>query len=409
MFSPPARPRSAHSFLAFLLVALTAAMPAHRTAADDTEPFRTSVGPWGRLQCYYFYLEAPDNLVSDVPIADTQTRWCVPNEELETFKQQIARTDLPNDLVSALFSPRNVIVRNGITNLFPSVPLVESLSPADRSGVAERLSLFPGNDFHSYPIFFLSSSVQDWARGSGMPDDAVSRIESLSYMRGNSLVFSDLPVVISHAKSDSEARLLQKKFTRVRTLIARLEIDDNTNAAEMANYWSTGLNLRRKEVEPLIMATAGLPGTQYLDIVHLLPALPRKLLYTYPSDDVTASIRLPDCHWTTLNFFNYKAQDYYLDTKLAASAILENFNAISPPYRYGDVLMFVDANGDAFHSFVYLAADIVYSKNGRNPLLPWMLIEMADLKKMYMMNDQSGNGSVQGFRHKLSRSESTSP
>lgn len=371
-------------------------------ASDDDEPFRTSVGPWGRLQCYYFYLEAPDNLVADVPISDTQTRWCVPNREMEEFKKLVTRSKFPAGEAGSLFDSRNTIARSGVTNLFPSVALLEALTPGDRSAIAARLARYPGNDFHEYPVFFLSDSVQEWAKNSGMPADAIARVESLSYMRGNSLVFSDVPLVISHARSDSEARLLQKKFTRVRTLIARLEIDDNTNAAELADYWSTGMNLRRKEVEPLIMATAGLPGTQYLDIVHLLPALPRKLLYTYPSDDVTANIRLPDCHWTTLNFFNYKAQDYYLDTKLAASAILENFNAIEPPYRYGDVLMFIDSQGDAFHSCVYLAADIVYTKNGRNPLLPWMLIELADLKKMYLLNDTSG-GHVQGFRHKLSR------
>ena len=85
---------------------------------------------------------------------------------------------------------------------------------------------------------------------------------------------------------------------------------------------------------------------------------------------------LPDCHWTTLNFFNYAPQHYYLDTRNATNALLENFEKVDPPYRFGDVLMFMDTDGFARHSCNYLAADIVFTKNGRNPAIPWTLMEL---------------------------------
>ncbi|HYF34885.1 MAG TPA: hypothetical protein VD994_06290, partial [Prosthecobacter sp.] len=224
---------------------------------------------------------------------------------------------------------------------------------------------------------------------------------TLSYHRGKTLAFSDVPTLISKATSDSEVQFIKKKLTRTRTLIARLELDAMSDVPELLNYWSTGLNLRRKELEPLMTTTAALPGTQLLDILHLLPGLPRKLLYTFPGDEFLTHSRLPDCHWTTLNFFNYSAQDYYLDTRLAASSILENFVPVKPPYRFGDVLMFMDGKGNAFHSCVYIADELVYSKNGSNPLLPWMLIELSDLAQMY--NLDVGESEIHGFRHKFGR------
>jgi len=108
---------------------------------------------------------------------------------------------------------------------------------------------------------------------------------------------------------------------------------------------------------------------------------------------------LPDCHWSSLNFFNYDAQPYLLDSRLATTAVLERFVPIEPPYRFGDILFLIDKKGDAFHSCVYLADDIVFSKNGRNVLSPWLLTTVTELKKVYLYD---GNGRVQGYRNKQS-------
>jgi hypothetical protein len=246
--------------------------------------------------------------------------------------------------------------------------------------------------------------VDEWAQDSGLRPALISAIRHLSYHRGETLAFSDIPLLLGLAESNSEAQLIKKKLTRTRTLIARLEVNPGSNMQEMLDYWSTGLNLRRKELEPLFQATASVSGIEHLDLLHVLPALPRKLLYTFPGDDFTTHIRFPDCHWTTLNFFNFTAQDYYLDSHLASSAVLENFQQVEPPYRFGDVLMFINPKGNAFHSCIYLADELVYTKNGANPLVPWTLLELKDLQKMY--NLDIGQGMIQGYRHKQGRLES---
>lgn len=71
---------------------------------------------------------------------------------------------------------------------------------------------------------------------------------------------------------------------------------------------------------------------------------------------------------------------------------------VEAPYQFGDILFFLDnATGDAFHSCVYLADTLVYTKNGRNILSPWVLMTIDDVKKVYLYR---GNGRVQGSRRK---------
>ncbi|MEN3943234.1 hypothetical protein WJU23_18185 [Prosthecobacter sp. SYSU 5D2] len=389
--------------LTLLFVGLKTSLLAQADTLPKDSPFFTKEGPWGRLQCYYFYLEAPDSVVSRTPTPDTQTRWRIPEAELTAFENLISLTELPDELVSALFNPRNIIRRSGTANLFPSARLIESLSAKDRKQVYETLARYPSNEYYEYPIVFAGGSVEAWARDSGLRQELVAAISLLSYQRGEALAFSDIPVLLGLAESNAEALFIKKKLTRTRTIIARLEVNKDSPVQDMLDYWATGLNLRRKELEPLFQATAAAPGIGHIDLLHMLPALPRKLIYTYPSDEFTTHIRFPDCHWTTLNFFNFTAQDYYLDSHLASSAVIEDFQQVSPPFRFGDVLMFINASGNAFHSCIYVADDLVYTKNGANPLVPWTLMELKDMHSMY--NLDLGKGVILGYRHKEGRLE----
>jgi hypothetical protein len=180
--------------------------------------------------------------------------------------------------------------------------------------------------------------------------------------------------------------------------MVKIEADHNTNIEEVVNYWTLGIGLRRKDVEPLLQSIIDTDGIEALPLSHMIPALVRKLVYTYPSLDMAKQGILPDCHWTCLNFFNYDPHEYLLDSRLATSAVLERFEAIDPPYKYGDILFFLNKDtGDAYHSCVYLADDLVYTKNGRNLLSPWLIMRKEDVEKIYLYR---GDGRIQGFRLK---------
>ncbi|WP_211325613.1 hypothetical protein [Roseimicrobium gellanilyticum] len=326
------------------------------------------------------------------------SRWSVPRKMLGELPQFLAGAGLNERFIKSLLDPARMTLTDEVAYLFPSEKDLEEMTSESRSAVYSMLGKHPGNEFHQYPIFFLTPTVAKWAEGTGLPDHIVEALRHYAYNRGGTLAFSDAPVLMRLSRSESEARLVARKLTRIQTVFARLEVDSTTDIPTVLNYWSMGLGLRRKELEPLLMAVTNTQGINHLDLLHLLPPLSRKFLYSYPGSDLAMMGRLPDCHWATLNFFNASAEQHYLDERLATTAILENFDRVNPPYRFGDVLMFVTPDEYARHSCNYVADDLVYTKNGSSLMQPFMLMHLSDLSRLYEV--ESGKLRIVAFRHK---------
>lgn len=374
-------------------------LPQPSSASEPSvEIVKTETGPWGTIEFCYLYLEAPDNLVDTFPLPSPQTRWSFPAEDAPILERILTEAGLPVEAAKSLLDPQRVVTTGGKIHLFPPNELVLDMPAQTRSNLYPKLGENGLNPYHLNPILILSGDVDTWAEDSGLDDAAIAMMKRLTYHLDDVLAFSDVSLFLSQAPGDAEARFRFKKLTRVRTLMARLRIEKDADIASLVDNWSTGLNLRRKDLEPLFSAVKRTDGAVQLDFAHLLPALARKLLYTYPGETMLAQGALPDCHWTTLNFFNYEPQNFYLDSRTATNAVLERFEMVDSPHRFGDVLMFVDNNGFARHSCIYLAADIVFTKNGRNPAIPWTLMELGDLKKIYRVSAKETR--ILSYRHK---------
>lgn len=368
------------------------------SALPQNELYTCASGPWGRVSYYYFYLEAPDYVVEKFPLPNTTTKWVFNLNEWDKIEPLLKSAGMPQERLDKILAPPRVVKDTQYAYVFPSTTDLESLTPENRAIIYTSLARIPANVFQYSPVFFLTDSVEEWAQESGLAPSIVSKISSLSYKAGNALVFADIPLLLSQAENVAEARFIMQKLTRVRTLMAQLELSKEDSIPDLLNYWSTGLGLRQKELEPLMRAILQTKGLSHLDILHLLPPLPRKLLYTYPDISYTTEGRLPDCHWTSLNFFNLNPQPFLLDMRLATSLVKQDFDKVEPPYRYGDVLMFITPDGQAVHSATYLADDILFTKNGSNLLTPWLLMRLPDLAKLYDV--APGKARIVGFRHK---------
>jgi hypothetical protein len=379
---------------------MIAAPPAANTSSTTStqEGYTSAPGPWGNLVGDYIFLEAPSSLIENFALPSIQPRWTFPlafKPKLEGFFNEAGLTP---EQIASLMLPQAQVTEGDLLHLLPSVSLVEQMTPQVRAHIYSELGKLPENEYCQDPVLITGVSVQEWYRTSKLRRDLIDKIEQLSYMRGETRAFSDIPVLLNHAQSDSEARAIFKACTRTRSLMVRLKIESSTNIPELISYWSFGVGIRRKDIEPLMRSIADSSTLHDLGMVHILPALPRKLLYTYPSLDMAKNGQLPDCHWTSLNFYNFDASQYLLDSRLATSQVLENFLPVEAPYHFGDILFFLDSlTGDAFHSCVYLADTLVYTKNGRNVLSPWIIMKLEDVKKVYLFRD---NGRVQGFRRK---------
>ena len=360
-------------------------------------------GPWGNLSYYYFYLEAPAYLIENYPMRNPRTRWAVPLEQEMAFRSVLESLPMTDGQRRSLFSPDNVGVGDGLYVIFPPAEVLETLSSEARSILYAYLGRFAENPDIQNPVRIRSGSVDEWASGTTMRPEIVAKMKAMTYYRGDLMLFADFPHLLSLAESEAEARTLQKHSSRVRSMLVRLDVKEGINVSEIMPYWTTGLGLRRKEVEQMVQAAIDTPGVTGFDLVHMLPPLPRKLLYTYADSSMAVDGILPDCHWTTLNFFNYNPEPIYLDEFFAASRLVAAFEPVEPPYRYGDALVFLTEEMNAYHSCIYIAADLVYTKNGRSLYAPWTMLYLKDVQSTYP--DFEGKPlRIQGYRRKKNES-----
>lgn len=378
------------------MLSINPIVPAAPVQTTTSTTYRSAKGPWGDLVGDYIYLEAPPSLVESFALPSTQSRWTFPASSEATLPKFFTDAGVPEGDVKQLMSS---IVREGeMIHVLPSADFLINLPTGCRTIIYTELSKNPVNEYQVDPVLIFGTSVEEWYRTSKLRPELVQKIKQLSYIRGDTIAFSDIPVLLNFAQSDTEARLIFKSCTRTRSLMVRLLLDKNSDIAELLSYWSFGIGIRRKDIEPIMQSIIESQTLNDIGLSHILPAQPRKLLFTYAGVDMAKDGLLPDCHWTSLNFYNFEPHQYLLDSRLATSKVLENYVPVEAPYQFGDILFFLDnTTGDAFHSCVHLADTLVYTKNGRNILSPWIIMTLEDVKKVYLFR---GNGRVQGFRRK---------
>ena len=360
--------------------------------------YRANPGPWGELVGSYIYLEAPEALVERFSLPSVQPKWVFPAEMTPQLQAFLVGAGLDEKTAHRLVDPTSAVKDEEYVYLLPTIEEVENLSTLTRTNIYVELAKYAPNEYQVDPVLIIGGDVQEWYRGSSLRPEIIAKIDKLSYLRGETLVFSDVSTVLNEAQSDTEARRIFKAFTRTRSLMIRLILDRNSDVNKLSDYWTLGIGLRRKDIEPIMQSIVESGVLEDLSLAQLLPALPRKILYTFPDLDMAKNGMLPDCHWTSLNFFNYDPHEYLLDPRLAGSRVLERFDTVEPPYQFGDILFFIDdKTGDAFHSCVHLADSLVYTKNGRNVMSPWIISTVADVKQVYLFR---GNSHIQGFRRK---------
>jgi hypothetical protein len=378
-------------------VASPAAPPPKPAAASDSS-FFAAPGPWGKLHCSYIYLEAPQSLVDMVPMPDLRTRWTFARADEKRLPSLFKSAGLSDRFTTALLDCTKTVVENDRIHLFPARPDLEAMRPEARALIYSELAKIPGNAFYCEPFLMVGQSVAECFRTSKLRPELVAKITQMSYLRGDTLAFSDVSALLSHAKDEVEARQIFKSLTRTRSLLVSMKVEPDTDISEAVKYWTHGAGLRGKDIEPLLQSIKDIEGGDSLPISHLLPPLARELLYTYPGLDWTKYGDTPDCHWTSLNFFKAQPSPYLLDSRLASSSVIENFEPVPPPYQYGDLLFFIDdTTRQAVHSCVHLADDIVYTKNGSNFLVPWLLMKLEEVEKLYLYQ---GGRSVKAYRRK---------
>ncbi len=336
-------------------------------------------GPWGQLEFTRIRIEPPEDIVA-VPTL-TPPRWNFPRATDAKLEQLWASAGLTPTQRASLARPSHREVTASGISLLPDPQLILDLSPAARLAIYAELASHTENPLHADPFRFRADDVNDWFADSGLPDAIVATIKRLIYVRAGSAAFSDPEVVLPLATDTATRIRLLKTLSRKTALIGHLHLTAKDDGDALARYWGQGR--RSKDLAVLLDSIATRPGGGSLDLVHLLPPFARLLLYTFPTPTVDPLAASRDCHWTSFNFYAAQPDDRFTSLEFVKQTLDRDYYPVSGNPTFGDIILLVQNGNQGVHSCVYVADDVVFTKNGSSFSVPWTLARLDQVVDFY--------------------------
>jgi hypothetical protein len=350
---------------------------------DPDSAYLADSGPWGALTLTPIVISPPLEYVSTDFSPVRQPTWHFPAVTPDALEALLVELGVPAGTATAIRATARAETRMGGIVVFPAPEIVEGLGPDVRARLYERLGRQGYNYDQTHPFRFEGGSFDSWFDGSLISPTTRRLVEPLIYREREYLYFADLPLVRQRVGDEDEIRRLVKTLYRQATVLVELTVDDQARIDDLATYW--GLGGRRTDLRPLLESVASAGGERSVDVAHLLPSFARNHLYRYPRVSTADYSRpiIANCLWTALNFFGDEPDDRYLDVPYALDRLRNDYHVIQSELRLGDIIGFVDPEGDLYHAAVYVADDLVFTKNGTTPMAPWTLMTIEGLKGYY--------------------------
>lgn len=354
------------------------------TQADATgaigEVARGNPGPWGTLEYTRILLEPPEEFIPVAQPAAQPPAWVFKGYSEAMVDRVLDSAELSPQQRSFFARPEHREMQADRIILRPTAPVVLGLSSRSRATLYNTLAAFPENFAQYNPYRLRSSVAADWFEDSGLPHEAVQLTKSLLYSRGTATCFSDYDLVLPSLTPEQRVKYI-KTLARKSGLLLKLKVAAGQNIEPLVEYWGRGV--RRKDLRPLLQSLARNPRGGSIDVVHLLPRFARLLVYTYPFPSERPLDAAHDCHWTSFNFGNETPDERLSDIEHVKQVLLDRYYPVLGPPMLGDIVMFVRQDGIVAHSCVYIADDIVFSKNGPAFSVPWLMTTLADVEAFY--------------------------
>ena len=357
-------------------------------------------GPWGRLLYMNVMIDIPDEFVI-IPTADqAPVRWFFKDYTKDKVLELLKSAGVAQDQIDNL-PPGSAWTSadNGIW-LAPGDDLILALRPEGRSKIYSILVAYPENNDQLDPIWFRPETLDKQLAESGLSAASIKLLRRLLYQNGSDLLlFADKDTALHQIPSDGEKRLFIKTISRKSTLMARLRLDDKTDVESLASYWGAGG--RRKDILPLMKSLQRVEDGVNMSVVYLMPHFIRERLYTYPFPSTDPHAVKQDCFWSAFNALNTEIDDRLSDLEYTHHILISEYYAIAQPSQLGDLVFLSDSDNAAIHAAVYIADDIVFTKNGFHCTQPWILMHLKDMVETYAARLPPGKRmSVLYFRQK---------
>jgi hypothetical protein len=349
-------------------------------AASNPNPLD---GPWGELELTPIVISPPLEFLPRNLVAARAPTWSFPDTTERNVGGFLTAAGIDPEVVQRILATARPLGESAGIVVSPAADLVRGLEPKARARIYLELSKSPLNSAQDFAFRFFGKNADEWLRGALISDRTRQIVEPLIYREGNFLFFADFDLVRPQITDPDELQRLHKVLLRQKTYVVRQRVDKSNNLPQIVEYWGRGG--RRTDIRPLLESVAEGGAGAALDISHLLPTFARQYLYRYPRT-TPADLEKPllaNCLWTALNFFSTEPDNRYLSVDVALAALKRDYYFVYDNYQLGDIVALADSNGNLFHAAVYLAAGLIFGKNGSSALAPWSILPIEHLEGFY--------------------------
>ncbi|HEV2694081.1 MAG TPA: hypothetical protein VG347_14390 [Verrucomicrobiae bacterium] len=342
----------------------------------------THTGAWGTLITRDINLERPVEYLTEEVASPKPEVWVFNGMKPDAVKALFTQNGLSAAQVAAAFAPGAVTETANGMELQPPAAFLFSMDGAARGKLYIALAGLGINLYLDYPYIFPGEVIDSIYHDSRLNPEDVATFKRLIYLNGDVHQLSDYLFLLNQIPTVERRVALARSMSRQSAVLAGLVIKPDTDIDKIASYWGGIPNVRFTDIRPMMEALKQLPDGGNLSLFYLMPKFARDRLYTFPLPPVAGDPTM-DCHWSTFNFSNETPDNRFNDPNFAVDYIRKNYYQISAPSIYGDVLLLMNEKQEVKHSAVFLADDIVFTKNGNNYRQPWMLMRIPDLLATY--------------------------
>lgn len=340
---------------------------------------KTAGRSWGNLETEAIILEPPSEYLSNARVALEKFDWFMTESSRTNLFAQLKSFDLTAAQRASLLDLKRWSNSTNGHWFSPGREMILGLSRLARGQLYLLLGKHPENVYQHYPFILQQSDVDTCLVNSGLASETIILLKQLLYKRGPCWCFSDMAVF--GGLPEHEFKRLLKTLSRVPAVVMRLRVNPESDVSALIGYW--GKHGREGRVRTLLESVAKVPGGAAIDITHLLPPLARERLYQFPDRSDPDGAAEQHCFWTALNFFNQPPNNRFAQTRVIQETLEKDYVRTRDQPAFGDLIALADGSGTITHVSVYIADDVVFTKNGGYILKPWVLMRIADMVGVY--------------------------
>lgn len=361
-----------------------AAVTENVVGAASTSIATPRLMPWGRLLTESIIMERPDGLFSDPDVYfETGLPWRFGKSPKETVTKLLQEAGLPSAPRAWLLDGANWQLQGDEIVVVPPSELLFNLTADSRACIYSFLAQIPGNRFKNDPFKIATNLAPMWFEDAGVSVETERLIRSLTYRRGPMVCFSDLGLLADRIPT-TERRAVLKALSRLPAQRAFLRIEHGDDLGAVANYWAAAG--RMPDMLPLLDSLRHSPDGGRVDLAYLLPRFCRERLYTFPDHATQLDAGAVDCFWTALNFFRYPPEQRFIDVASRMGYLRDQYEVHVGEPALGDIMAFYNTKDEPVHACVYIAGDLVFTKNGATVFSPWLLMSYRDMLAYYSVD-----------------------